>query len=409
MQGCSEGRRRVLGRLRRGPPAHRADLVALAGVLCVGFNLRIAVVAVGPVIDPISRELDLTSTEAGMLVTIPFLGMSAFSLVGPPLIRRVGASRTILGGMALLAVATALRPLMPTGPLVLLMTVPIAIGLGLAGVGLPVVVKQQFPRRPGRITGYYVASMALGAALVGYAIVPLSEILGGWRGAFAATAIVAAAALPFWLGAGKQPTQAAGPALNWPSFFQVRLGLCVAAVSMGFTGTITWAAAIYTDAGWSEGAAAGVTAGIMLFSIPTALIVPGLSDGHARGLWTAMCGAAMAVGLLGFGLAPTVLPIAWVLIFAFSNGAFFPLTLTLPLDHGLTAEAVAPTVAWSMAIGFLMGSMSPVLVGALRELTGSFAIPMVVLALASAAGGLLALGMARAPTAERGAGPASRD
>ena len=112
----------------------------------------------------------------------------------------------------------------------------------------------------------------------------------------------------------------------------------------------------------------------------------------------------MGAGILGMAAIPTFAPVLWVLLFGIGNGAFFSLVLTLPLDTGATAEAVAPGVAWSMAIGFLLGSTSPVVVGALRDMSGGFTLPMTMLAAVTAAGGLLALTVRR-PTGQTPRGP----
>ena len=137
----------------------------------------------------------------------------------------------------------------------------------------------------------------------------------------------------------------------------------------------------------------------MLLSIPPALLLPGRSDGGNRGLWTAASAVVMASGILAFALVPTLAPVLWVVVFALGNGVFFPMFLTLPLDRGPTAEAVASGVAWALAIGFLLGSLAPVLVGALRDASGGFALPMSLLAVVSAAGGLIALTARREPVA----------
>lgn len=366
--------------------------MTLWAILVASVNLRVAVAAVGPVIEGIRGELSLTSTEAGMLVMIPFLCMSALALVGPMLLQRQGAERIVLGGLLLIALATALRAVMPSGFLLLLMTVPIGIGIGLVGVSVPVVVKRSFGALPGRITGWYVAAMAFGAAVAGYAIVPVSEALGSWREGLAATALVALAAVPIWLRvSGSRSEIPSARGLGRPSPLDLRMGLIFAAASMGFTGTLTWVAAIYIENGWSPAAAGAVTGAIMLISIPSALLLPGLSDGRNRGLWTAGSAVVMATGILGMALFPAAAPLVWVVAFGIGNGAFFPLVLTLPLDTGPTPEAVTSGVAWTMAIGFLLGSLAPVLVGALRDLSGGFGLPMTLLAAISVAGGLIAL------------------
>jgi len=318
--------------------------------------------------------------------------MSVFALAGPRMLDRHGPDRIVLGCLVLIALGTGLRAVMPTGFLLLLMTVPIGVGMGLAGVSLPAVVKRSFRSSPGRITGWYVAAMALGAAAAAYAIGPMSDALGSWRAAFVATGAFALAAVPFWVLPSSQAVATrSADRLKFPSRSELRLGLIFGAASLGFTGTITWVAAIYIESGWTIAAAGAATGAVMLVSIPSSVLLPGLSDGGRRGAWTAAAAIVMSLGILGFALAPTLAPALWIAVFAIGNGVYFPLVLTLPLDAGGTPQAVRQGVTWTMAIGFLLGSLAPLIVGALRDLSGSFVLPMVLLAGISASGGLLAL------------------
>ncbi len=380
---------------RTAPP--RLDRWILAGILGLAVNLRIAVVAVGPIIETIRSDLDMSSTLAGLLVTIPFFCMGLFALLAPHLLRRHGAGRVALACLVLIAVTSALRGIVPTGALLLAVTIPLGVGVAVAGAVLPSVVKRAFPAAPGRITGAYVALMSVGAAVVAYTIVPLSHALGGWRPALALTAVPAAIAIPLWIrrlpGVSERAPQT--PRLGRPSSLDLRLGLIFGGASLGFTGTVAWVAAVYQDAGWSATAAGAVTGAILLISIPAALTLPGLSDGRNRRVWTSASALMAAAAILGFALAPTTLPWLWIGGFAIANGVLFPLVLTLPLDAGPTSESTATGVAWAMGIGFMLGSLAPVLIGAMRDLSGGFEIPMSILAGVVAGGGLLAVTLRR--------------
>ena len=119
---------------------------------------------------------------------------------------------------------------------------------------------------------------------------------------------------------------------------------------------------------------------LMLVGIPASLIVPGFTDGRDRRRWVAVAAFLDAAGLLGLALVPDVLPWLWVSLFAIGNGALFPLSLTLPLDVSDDASEVGNAVAWTLGLGYLFSATGPVLVGALRDASGSFALPFALLA-----------------------------
>jgi len=169
----------VAGQVR--PAGH----VALAGIVAVAFTLRIAIVGIGPLLDPIRGDLGVSRAVAGLLPTIPFVCMSVFAFTGMRVVARLGYGPLVQVCLLVLAVASLLRAVMPTAGLLLLLTVPIGVAVALAGVALPPVIKHGFPRGGGRVTGAYVGAMGLGATLFSATAVPLADLSGGgarrWR------------------------------------------------------------------------------------------------------------------------------------------------------------------------------------------------------------------------------------
>ncbi len=140
----------------------------------------------------------MDSAAASLLVALPFACFGVFSFTGAALIRRFGASRLIAACLLLLAVGTAARAAMPTALLLILATIPIGVVIALIGVALPGMVKHHFAARGGTTTGFYASSINVGGALAALTIVPIAELVGGWRWAFALSAIPAGMALAVW-------------------------------------------------------------------------------------------------------------------------------------------------------------------------------------------------------------------
>jgi MFS transporter, CP family, cyanate transporter len=356
---------------------------ALIAILAVAVNLRIAVVAVGPLIERIRDDLDMSRAAVGLLSTIPFACMGVLAFVGPALLQRHGAGRVLVASTALLAAAICARSAMPVSSLVVLATVPVGVAIAVMGTLLPAVVKRWFPARPGAVTGGYVAALGVGAGVATLAMVPLADALGGWRLALACGALPCLLALGA-LAAARLPREAVPepsstalrrhPARWWPA-------LLFASQSIAYTGVITWVAAAYEDAGWTAHAAGLATAGVTLLAVPASLAVPALSDRRGRGAAVIATTIVMAVGIAGLALVPTAAPWVWLTLFAVGNGALFPLTLTVPLDVATGPQEAATLSAWAQGLGYGISACGPVAVGALRDVTGSFAVPFLALAI----------------------------
>lgn len=384
------------------PAANRTG--ALVAILAAAFNLRIGIVAIGPIVEDIRADTGMSSGVAGILTTIPFICMGLFAFFGPPLVRRIGEGRVVMISLALIIAGTLLRSVVPSAVLILISTVPIGLGIALIGVTLPAVVKVAFPDRGGAVTGAYVASLSSGIVLVGFGLVPLSHALGGWRPALALTAIPAAAAAVAWVLAGGMRRDAASSAgvpaepeivswnpartgLGWR--IPILLALAFGLQSMCFAGMVSWAPTIYEDNGWTQSQAALVTSSIGLYTVIASLAVARWSEGRDLRPLIAATAFTMALGVLGVGIIPTTLPWIWLTMFGLGTGALFALILALPLDLTDNHHRVAELSAWMLGIGYLFSGSAPVLTGALRDLTGSFELPMVLLALLGIAAGLI--------------------
>jgi MFS transporter, CP family, cyanate transporter len=381
-------------------PPRRVAARALVGILAAALTTRIGILIVGPVIEDIRADTGMSNAAAGLLGTIPFVCMGLFAFAGVPLVRRLGSRRVITVALALIGTATLLRSVMPTGALIIVTTVPVGVGIALAGLALPGVVNEHFPRRAGAITGAYVAALSVGGAAAALATVPIADALGGWRWAFALAAVPTAVALPLWFltprPARRLPTVAGtGPRRQLRSLRPPRLALVLAGIfgfqSMCFAAMVSWVAALYQAEGWSQGAAAAATAAIPLITIPAALVIPGLSDGRDRRPWLFGSGVAMTVGMMGLAFAPLAAPWLWLVAFSAGAGALFPLALTLPIDLRDNAAAITSLTAWMLGLGYFLSALGPVLVGALRDLTGGFTVAVAVVGAFGALAGLLGL------------------
>lgn len=151
------------------------------GIVLVALTLRPVIAGFGPLLPRVQAELHASAATMSLLTTIPLVCWGIFALVTPRLTR--WRSPEVLIGLctALIALGTWLR----TGaalPPILLGTVLVGVGIAIVNVLLPSLLRRDFPRQLGLMTGLYSLAVVGGAALASALAVPLERTLGGWRG-----------------------------------------------------------------------------------------------------------------------------------------------------------------------------------------------------------------------------------
>ena len=62
----------------------------------------------------------------------------------------------------------------------------------------------------------------------------------------------------------------------------------------------------------------------------------------------------------------------WALLLGAAIGPLFPLTMTLPLDAAERPAEVAALAGMMLGAGYTLSALSPLLLGAIRDLSGGF-------------------------------------
>jgi CP family cyanate transporter-like MFS transporter len=130
----------------------------------VALNLRAAVTSLGPVLPRARTELGLGASAASFATAAPVLCFGLFALVSPWLAKRLGLDRAMALAVLVLVAGLFGRPVAGEAAL-LVGTVLCCIGIAVANVLLPAVVKERAPNRIGLVTGAYTAALAGGSAL----------------------------------------------------------------------------------------------------------------------------------------------------------------------------------------------------------------------------------------------------
>ena len=186
---------------------------------------------------------------------------------------------------------------------VILLTIPIGVGMGLAGAMLPVAVKERFADRPGFATGVYTAGMTIGAALAAASAVPLADLGNGWRTPLLVFGVVSVALAALWLVLTRtEPrhdrVEARPLRLPLRDPLAWRLVAAFFLMSSVFYGLNSWLPDIYVERGWSESHAGALLAVMNTLTIPTGFAVAWAADHWGqRRVWLAGAAALQLAAL----------------------------------------------------------------------------------------------------------------
>ncbi|HYZ39622.1 MAG TPA: MFS transporter [Stellaceae bacterium] len=170
-------------------------LLPLFVLWLAGADLRLTVLAVPPVLPLIHREFGLSERAIGALSGLPPLLFGLAAVPGSLLIARLGARRTAIAALLLIAMASAARGIGPSVPVLFAMTGIMSVGVAIIQPALPTLVAGWFASRPGFATAVYANGLLIGEAAPAALMIPFVLPLVGhsWPASFAVWAIPAAA------------------------------------------------------------------------------------------------------------------------------------------------------------------------------------------------------------------------
>ena len=361
----------------------------LAGLFLAGLALRPQIVGVGPLIPSIESDLDISHTVAGLLGTIPVLCMGIFALPAPRLGGRYGTRVAIAACLGLIGVFGLARAAAPGAAGVIALTFGVGIGMGFAQALMPVAVKERFWARPAFATGIYVLGFNIGSALSSALAVPIANASGSWRWSLVVFSAFTVVLVPIWiwLTRGEPPhrrPEVSHLRLPWHSRTAWTLVGIFASMACVFYGLNNWLPDAYVERGWSEGKAGALLAVLNITALGTTFVIPWLADrtGSRRSLLLA-ASAAAAASVVGLAAVPSGAWV-WAAVVGLATGVMFPLVMTLPVDVGSRPAAVAAIAGMMLGVGYTIGAIAPTLLGAARDLTGTYTTTLWLIAGAGA-------------------------
>jgi CP family cyanate transporter-like MFS transporter len=372
--------------------------MAITAIILVAIDLRPGIVSIGPVLPAISKEFGRSHAGASLLTTIPDLLMGLLALPTPWLARKFGRNGLILTALLLLTVSTVTRAFAHNVPVLLVSTAGVGAGIAIAGASIAGFIKARFSTRAVLLMGIYATALSFGSTVSAAVTGPLA--LGsakGWRLATGSWSLLGLTAVIAWsivtlyerkpeLGAPRDAAHIPIPLRNLTAWF---VALFFALNNLLFYALLAWIAPLFRELGRSPR-----FSGLLLATFTASFMCGNFTFGNLsrsrdRRRWLAGCSAVTIAGLIPLAITPNFASFAWISLAGLGLGGGFTLGMTLPLDNTETIQEANVWNAFVLTVGYLVAAMGPLTVGALRDWTGGFALPIWVLVAVTA--GMLAI------------------
>ncbi|WP_095077655.1 CynX/NimT family MFS transporter [Pseudomonas sp. Irchel s3h17] len=363
--------------VQQSHPVLRRPWLLLLGLVLVALNLRPALSSMAPLLGDVSKNLGLSAAQAGLLTTLPVLCLGLFAPLAPVLARRFGAERVVLGILLTLAGGIVLRS--SFGEIGLFAgSILAGASIGVIGVLLPGIVKRDFAKHAGTMTGVYTMALCLGAAMAAGATVPLSEHFGDrWALGLGFWMIPALVAVIFWLpqvgsrqGAHNVAYRVRGllrDPLAWQVTLYMGLQSSLAYIVFG------WLPSILIGRGLTPTQAGLVLSGSVIVQLASSLAAPWLATrGKDQRLAIVVVMLMTLGGLFGCLYAPIEGLWGWAILLGLGQGATFALALTLIVLRSRDAHVAANLSSMAQGFGYTLASMGPFAVGIVHDWTGGW-------------------------------------
>ncbi len=353
--------------------------LVLATQFCLGLNLF----SVSPLLPLASADYGISNTTASLLVAGPVLLQAATGLPGSLVIGRWGVRTTLVAGSAMVVAAIA-AALFTSYPAVLTIRLVGGAGAGLVLAGTGPTIKARFDQRHLPLMNSLFLVALTGGIAVGVALAaPIADSVG-WENTLALFGAAMAVPMTAWVLAGIDVQAPRADRLLDTARLRFVLsdrtvaGLVIsdALVFVQYAVLTTWLPTFLSeDRGMSLDRAGFVTGLLPAVGI-VAVVVGGLIS-HRFRRWRPMLGiAGVLVGLSGFASFllnnPAAIVVA-VVILGIGTWVYQPAFHTVPMQlPWMTAENVAVVWGASMTIAGIGQFIAPIVVGASRDLFGTF-------------------------------------
>lgn len=352
----------------------------ILGILLIAANLRAPITGLPTLISAIQTDLALSSTVAGLLTTTPLLVFAVVSLLSPRVAARFGLESSLFYALWLMLLGIVIRS-MPSLEALFLGNNIVAIGISMANVLLPSLIKRDFPYRVAFITGLYALTMGFMAALVSAFAVPVANLDGSnWRFSLLMIGVMVFLALVVWWPQWRQARVTWHPEKTsiiqkvplWRQSLAWQVSLFFGLNSLLYYIIISWLPAILEEVGFSAvyaGRAHGMTQLATAFS--GLIIIPLVARFKDQRPVVLIMIVPVFIGLFGLLLYPEQ-AMLWSAFLGLGCGGVFVLGLSFIGMRVSTSKMAASLSGMAQFVGYTLASTGPSVTGRLHDSSGSW-------------------------------------
>jgi len=374
------------------PGLWQGRAAVLIGIVLLGIGLRHAVTGLSPLLTDVREALGIGTAGATLIGMLPTLCFGTAGFMASVIVRKTGTETTALLAVALAATGTLIRPYVDSPTVFIALTIVALIGMGLGNViGAPL-VKKHFPDRQATMVTVFALLMQAGATLPAMTAIPVADALG-WQASLASWGLLSLVAVIPWAIHLLKPHQASSAVTQndtGSAAATQRLGLAQMVANPVSSGTALFYAMaslnIYAMLAWlptilqqhlglSREAAAFAFSVYTFMTLPMAIVTPLIANKLKNPVPVAVL--LSAAGPLGYiGIVTGVGPAWFMTLIAGLAGGAFPLAIAMFNLRSRSPEGSAAIAGFAMGIGYLAGTLGPLLGGWLYAVTGSWALAL---------------------------------
>lgn len=387
------------------PQSRFSGILLVIGILLIAANLRAPFTGIAPVLEQVIDHFKLSASQAGFLTTLPLIAFAIISPLAATLAKKQGLERALFLSLTLIMLGILAR-LIDSTTILFTGTAIIGMGIAIANVLLPSLIKRDFPAKVALMTAAYVLTMGITAGGFSSLVFPLSQFKGlGWQFALGSAAILTLASLIVWstqLGKHTKPDHAllqSPPSKGvWRYLLAWQVTLLLGLNSFLNYIIITWLPSILIDTGHTAVQAGAYHGAFQLATaVPGLVLIPLLAKLNDQRMLTFTLALLSSVSALGLLYMPHF-AFAWTLMLGFCSGSCFILGLSFIGLRTDNSHQAASLSGMSQSLGYLLAAGGPMIAGALHATTGSWGAALWLCAIASVLCGLCGLGCGRNTT-----------
>lgn len=366
----------------------KSTILLITGILLIAVNLRGHITVVPPLIKLIQDSLGLTSTEVGMLTTLPLLAFALISPLALILTKKYSLESILMTALLLLTMGVGVRSLGTTLNLYL-GTCFVGCGIAIMNVSLPSLLKRDFPNKIPMLTSWYMLISGIGAGICSGLAIPITNLsvgnFSGWQLSLVSIIALPLITLLFWLPQMKSrkllENDSSKSLTNnkvWQSVLSWQVTLYLGLNAFVTYIIISWLPEILIKFGYTQ-AKAGFIHGLLQFATaaPALFLLPIVGRMKDQSMIAFLVSSIAMIGITGLLIMPS-LAVLWTILFGFGAGAGLILALSFIGLRTRNSQQTSALSAMSQSVGYLLAATGPTLVGILFKETNSWTEPLLL-------------------------------